>query len=44
MEVKAEVADSSDMKSLRGLLDRLANPTEEVDFQDLLREFEGTVQ
>jgi len=44
LEVKAEVAESPDMTNLRGLLDRLAGPTEAVDFERLLREFEGTVQ
>ena len=42
--VKDQVAASPEMKKLRHLLDALRNPTEPVDFEKLLREFEGPVQ
>jgi len=43
-QVKSEIEQSPDMKKLRSFLDKLADPTEPVDFEKLLREFEGPVQ
>ena len=42
--MKSEIEQSPDMKKLRSFLDKLADPTEPVDFEKLLREFEGPVQ
>jgi hypothetical protein len=44
LEVKAQVEAFPEMKNLRHLLDTLRDPTEPVDFEKLLREFEGPVQ
>ena len=44
LEMKSQVEKSSEMMKLRELLDKLANPTGPVDFEGLLREFQGTVQ
>ena len=44
LRVKAQVETSPEMKKLRHLLDTLRDPTEPVDFEKLLREFQGPVQ
>src|ERR1019366_10169219 len=40
LKLKKQVEASGEMKKLRHLLDTLRNPTEPVDFEKLLREFE----
>lgn len=44
LKMKDHVEKSPEMTKLRAFLDTLANPTEPVDFEKLLREFEGPVQ
>ncbi len=44
LKVKGQVEASPEMKKLRRLLDTLRDPKEPVDFEKLLREFEGPVQ
>ena len=44
LKMKGDVEKSPEMLKLRSFLDSIANPTEPVDFEKLLREFEGPVQ
>ncbi|HXE62612.1 MAG TPA: hypothetical protein VN519_03685 [Bryobacteraceae bacterium] len=42
--LKDQVSKSPDMAKLRALLDSLSDPKTELDIDQLLREFQGTVQ